>query len=307
MTETTPQNVLLRRLAVATALVSLLPIGMGSLVTTLGAGMAFPDWPTSDGQGMLSYPWHLSVGDKFVEHGHRLAGMLIGFFAIGLCLVAWKSPTSRSVRLACSAALAGVVVQGLLGGMRVLLDARVMAYGHSVFGCCVFVGLWLVVLMTSHSWNDLPIDNTTSNSSLRTASVLLPVITLTQYVLGGAVRHFGAMLDFHVLGACVVALATAIISVMSYSAGSADVKKFSRFVVWAVLVQVVVGIATWITKYGVPSVGLVAVQHSFWQVLSRTAHTVAGMGIVATSVAWAFVVQKSTASHVCESRQVVLQ
>ena len=50
-------------LAVITAVVSLAPIGLGSLVTTLGAGMAFPDWPTSDGQGMMAYPWLQSSGD----------------------------------------------------------------------------------------------------------------------------------------------------------------------------------------------------------------------------------------------------
>ncbi len=76
-------------LAVATAATALLPIVVGALVTTLDAGMAFRDWPTSDGQGMLSYPWLHSAGDKFVEHGHRLAGIMIGcvsivFAAVGL-------------------------------------------------------------------------------------------------------------------------------------------------------------------------------------------------------------------------------
>ncbi len=75
------------RLAVLTAGVALLPIVMGGLVTTLQAGMAFPDWPSSDGHGMLSYPWLKSTGDKFLEHGHRLAGMLIGCVSIVLAIV----------------------------------------------------------------------------------------------------------------------------------------------------------------------------------------------------------------------------
>lgn len=63
-------------------LISALPlISMGAVVTTVDAGMAFPDWPTSDGYSMLAYPWLQSIGepDKFLEHGHRLAGMLTGF------------------------------------------------------------------------------------------------------------------------------------------------------------------------------------------------------------------------------------
>ena len=47
----------LHRLAVLTACVALLPILLGALVTTKDAGMAFPDWPSSDGHNMLFYPW----------------------------------------------------------------------------------------------------------------------------------------------------------------------------------------------------------------------------------------------------------
>ncbi|MFN5798548.1 MAG: cytochrome oxidase assembly protein, partial [Planctomyces sp.] len=84
---------LLRRLATATCLVALLPIGMGSLVTTMKAGMAFADWPSSDGQNMLLYPWLSDFrvnNEKFVEHGHRLAGVLIGMVSVGLACAGWR-------------------------------------------------------------------------------------------------------------------------------------------------------------------------------------------------------------------------
>src|SRR5262245_4864090 len=44
-------NPWVHRLAVLTACAALLPIVMGALVTTTDAGMAFRDWPTSDGHG----------------------------------------------------------------------------------------------------------------------------------------------------------------------------------------------------------------------------------------------------------------
>ena len=56
-TESEQVDPLVHRFAVATCFVALLPIGIGTLVTTLRAGMAFTDWPTSDGQNMLLYPW----------------------------------------------------------------------------------------------------------------------------------------------------------------------------------------------------------------------------------------------------------
>ena len=55
---------LLHWTAVVTACLSLLPISVGALVTTLDAGMAFADWPSSDGQNMLLYPWLESIRDK---------------------------------------------------------------------------------------------------------------------------------------------------------------------------------------------------------------------------------------------------
>ena len=48
----------------------------------LGDGV--PDWLTSDGVFMPLYPWLSSAGDMFIEHGHRLLGMLAGLLTIAL-------------------------------------------------------------------------------------------------------------------------------------------------------------------------------------------------------------------------------
>jgi len=85
----------LYRLAIATACVALLPIVVGAVVTTMKAGMAFRDWPTSDGYNMFFYPWLKSAGNKFIEHGHRLAGILIGLVSIATALTAWLSKPGR--------------------------------------------------------------------------------------------------------------------------------------------------------------------------------------------------------------------
>jgi cytochrome c oxidase assembly protein subunit 15 len=54
----------------------------GGLVTGLKAGLAVPDWPTSYGHNMLLYPLAEMSGGKYVEHAHRLYGMLVGVTAI---------------------------------------------------------------------------------------------------------------------------------------------------------------------------------------------------------------------------------
>ena len=120
-------NPWLHRLAWLTAMVALLPISVGAVVTTVDAGMAFADWPTSHGQGMLAFPWWQSQGDEFLEHGHRLAGMLTGLVSLVLTAVAFFTPAKSSERAVVTGILAGVIVQGLLGGWRVLADERVIA------------------------------------------------------------------------------------------------------------------------------------------------------------------------------------
>ena len=295
MAARTKQDQRVHVLAVVTALVSLAPIGLGSLVTTLGAGMAFPDWPTSDGQGMLAYPWLQSSGDKFVEHGHRLAGMLVGFCTVGLCMVAWLGKSSSGVRYAVVLVLAGVIVQGLLGGLRVRLDRQVVAFGHSVFGCLVFVSLWMVSSATSRHWNQIDKDFVNSKFVWGLAWAY-PIVVLTQYVFGGVIRHLGSMLHAHLAGAALVFLFGCCVVISSFRMNFPKVRSRAVLVGVAVFGQILLGLGVWVTKFGFAPVGLVAVQHSMPQVVARSLHTVVGMVVVATAVSWAVTVLKSDRS-----------
>jgi len=257
--------------------------------------MAFPDWPTSDGQGMLAYPWLQASGDKFVEHGHRLAGMLVGFCTIGLCTVAWLGKSSRGVRYAVVLVLAGVIVQGLLGGLRVRLDRQVVAFGHSVFGCLVFVSLWMVSSATSRHWNHIDKDFVNSKF-VWVLAWAYPVVVLTQYVFGGVIRHLGSMLHAHLAGAALVFLFGCCVVISSFRMKFPKVRSRAVLVGVAVFGQILLGLAVWVTKFGFAPSGLVAVQHSMPQVVARSLHTVVGMVVVATAVSWAVTVLKSDRS-----------
>ena len=70
----------------------------GGFVTATGSGMAFKDWLTSDGVFMPLYPWLSSAGDKFIEHGHRLLGMLSGLLTIGLLISLYVAEPRRWVQ-----------------------------------------------------------------------------------------------------------------------------------------------------------------------------------------------------------------
>ncbi len=67
---------------------------VGGFVTATGSGMAFLDWLYFGRRFHADLPWLSSTGDKFIEHGHRLLGMLAGALTIALVVVALPGRTA---------------------------------------------------------------------------------------------------------------------------------------------------------------------------------------------------------------------
>lgn len=271
------------RTAILTAWLALLPIVVGALVTTQDAGMAFRDWPSSDGHSILMYPWLKSAGDKFLEHGHRLAGIVIGLASISLTVITWLKEPRCWVRWLSVAVLLCVIGQGILGGQRVLLDARGLAFVHGLFAACVFSLIAVVVLVTGRNW--FQIDGVGSPSDLRRIRTLAAIavgVTFVQYLLGGLLRHRGMVLHEH-LGFAFVVLASVVVLLRAvYRSGATPLRRFADALAGMVLLQLMLGAGAWVTKYGFGD--YVAVHGSLVQVVLRTSHVVVGMLLLMTSV-----------------------
>src|SRR6185369_7274015 len=125
------------RLAILLCCATFPLVWVGGLVTTYKAGMAFPDWPTSDGYFLFFYPWLdwlRGPCELFVEHGHRMLAAFVGMLTIALCVSLWVTQQPKWLRRLGIAALVAVIFQGLLGGARVLLDERTLAMVHGCVG-----------------------------------------------------------------------------------------------------------------------------------------------------------------------------
>lgn len=284
---TTVYRPILHRFAALTLMLALLPIIVGALVTTLDAGMAFRDWPSSDGHNLFFYPWLKSAGDKFIEHGHRLAGALIGFVSIGLAGIAWKTESRKSVRFACYLVLLAVIVQGILGGGRVRLDARRLAMIHGSFAALVFGLMAAVCVVTSRSWtlgsNSKPAAKGTSPLLSALTGVVCVAIFL-QFVLGGFVRHLGMALHEHVGGAILVTILVIATTIAAHRSQLTQVKRAGWVMFGFLLLQVSLGLGAWVMKFGFPPTGYVPAINSTPHIVFRTAHTVSGMLLLASSV-----------------------
>lgn len=280
----------LSRYAVLTAAIALLPIGMGALVTTLDAGMAFLDWPTSDGQNMFLYPWlqdfHANR-EKFVEHGHRLAGSLIGMFSIGLVVLTRRSESRGWVRAISIGILTAVILQGLLGGFRVIADARVAALVHGSFASLIFSAITLFALVTGSKWTNGGLaSNSTAviSNHLKILAVAVPVVVFGQSLVGGLVRHLGLALDEHLAGAILATLLAVSLVVFSWRSGEVWLRSAAVGLLIVFLVQLVLGAGAWVTRFGFPPAGYVAVQQAPVQILFRTAHAVVAMFVLMMSL-----------------------
>jgi cytochrome c oxidase assembly protein subunit 15 len=105
--------------ALGTAWVFVL-VALGAFTTTIGAGMAFPDWPLSNGS-VNPHGWLTEI-DKFAEHSHRLSATMMGIITIIIAVWLWRTESRGWLRRLAWFAVGLVILQGVVGGLRVLCD-----------------------------------------------------------------------------------------------------------------------------------------------------------------------------------------
>lgn len=195
----------LHRWSVAT-LVAMFPlIWFGGLTTSHGAGLAVPDWPNTYGYNMFAVPWNIWMGESaggiFFEHTHRLLGSVTGLFALAMTLWAWLAPRREPriwVRWTATALLGAIIVQGVLGGLRVTEVSLGLAIAHGIFAQLTLCLAGFVVLVTSPWWARLEQQATLSplpaadGRRLFIASAALTVLIFAQLVAGAFMRHYQA-------------------------------------------------------------------------------------------------------------------
>jgi heme a synthase len=171
------------------------------MVTSKNVGLAVPDWPTTFGYNMFLFPVSRWVGGILFEHTHRLMGSLVGFLAIILAVWLWLCEDRRWVRNLGVIAVVGVILQGILGGLRVTM----MKDQIGIFHACVaqaFLGLLVfIALVTTQFWRSLTpgLVDSQSFSPMKLLAVAITIGIYVQLALGATMRHQHrdlAILDF---------------------------------------------------------------------------------------------------------------
>jgi heme a synthase len=181
----------LHRFATLVAASTVLLIAAGGMVTSTDSGLAVPDWPNTYGHFMFSFPFKNMVGGIFYEHGHRLIASTVGFLTVILAIWTWKIEPRRWVRWLAVGALAAVIVQGVLGGITVLLLLPApVSIGHAGLAQLFFCLTVTLALVTSRGWASpaASVDDPT----LRRVAVATTAIVYCQILVGATMRHIEA-------------------------------------------------------------------------------------------------------------------
>ena len=144
---------MLHRFSKFLAACTVLLILAGSLITSHDAGLSVPDWPTSYGWNMFTFPPSMWVANILYEHGHRLIASTVGFLTIIMAVWLWMADPRGWLRWFGVAALGSVVAQGLLGGLTVLffLPAAV-SIAHAGLAEIFFCMTVAIAIFTSPGW-----------------------------------------------------------------------------------------------------------------------------------------------------------
>jgi cytochrome c oxidase assembly protein subunit 15 len=182
-------------LCIVTLCWSVLVLQAGGFTTSIRAGMAFLDWPLSNGS--VNPPGWLTEIDKFAEHSHRLAAAGLGLLIIAIAVMHRLREPRPRVRLAAYALVGLVLLQGLLGGLRVLLDrlnvggegntkAVCFAVGHAVNAQLTLALLAFIALAHSVSWHAAKKDTA---RKVRRVGIAAAALVLSVILAGAVMRQ----------------------------------------------------------------------------------------------------------------------
>jgi heme a synthase len=181
----------LHRYARLVTVFTVLLIAAGGMVTSTGSGLSVPDWPTTYGSNMFTFPLSKWAGGIRYEHSHRLIASTVGFLTIILAFWTWRVEPRRWVRTLGFLCLGAVVLQGLLGGLTVLLLLPpAVSIGHAGLAQIFFCLTLTLAVVTSPGWR-API-TPVADPMLRRLTAATTAAIYIQIILGATMRHTDA-------------------------------------------------------------------------------------------------------------------
>jgi cytochrome c oxidase assembly protein subunit 15 len=192
---------------------------------------------------MFVYPWSEMVGGIFYEHSHRLLGSVVGLLTLALAAALWRE--GGTLRWLGLVAVAAVVVQGVLGGLRVVLLKDTLAIVH---GCLAqaFFGLAVVVAALTSSRHQMPVRGV--DRSMRALTLAAAALVYVQIVFGALITHAG-WIALHLVGAAAVFTVVPVATARLQRTGDPVAAPIARLLLALLGVQLLLGAGSFLSRF----------------------------------------------------------
>lgn len=278
----------LYRWSILLAFCTLLLVVAGGLVTSRDAGLSVPDWPLSYGKLMPRME-----GGILYEHGHRMIATTVGLFTIVSLIWIFRVDCRPWMRWLAVAALIAVIVQGVLGGLTVLLLLPWwISSSHASLAQLFFSTTVAMALFTSRQWLAGPaVIPEDAQNPVRGLSLAAPVCVLGQLFLGAAARHKAIGSIYHICGAPLVTGVVLWVSmrILLHYARNRELRISAVASIAITLTQVFLGIAAFMTRIAYAD----AVQPMPLMVTFTVLHVAVGALTLAASIVMAILVRRN--------------
>jgi cytochrome c oxidase assembly protein subunit 15 len=187
------------------------------------------------------------------------------------------------VKRAAYAAVALVIVQGIMGGLRVTEKSIGLAVAHGVTAQVFLSLLVAIAVVSGTTWRSdrAPHPSPRARADRRIASIAVGAL-LVQIVLGAIQRHLAMGLMLHIVSAFVVAALTIAAGARAWGFYPQEpiLKRAGLAVVHATATQLALGFCAWIAR-GAWTSGALSVE---WKVVVTTLHQGTGALLLAATV-----------------------
>ena len=223
----------------------------GALVTSNEAGDSVPDWPLSFGRWLIRS--NNFIANVRYEYSHRFVAGVVGATTLIFALWAYISERREWMRRLGLIALAGVVAQAGIGGLRVLLPEykAAIAVPHALIAQSFFGLIVAMAVFTSSSWSGVRESRPDAgNPGLRKLATIAVVAVLIQLVLGAGFRHGAFGIIPHVSGAIVVTaliISTTVITIRRHG-GDKFLTRPAKLATALVIAQAGLGVAAYLAR-----------------------------------------------------------
>ena len=171
---------------------------LGAFTTSIGAGMVFPDWPLSNGT-LNPAGWLQNIA-MFAEHSHRLSAGVMSTITLLLAGALWRNEARGWLRRLGWLGVALVLVQAVVGGLRVLLDqqqvalidtsvGRLFAMLHAGLAQIFVCTLLAIAAALSRPWIEGARALAPGGAGLHRLGVVCCGLLLAQLAIAAVMRH----------------------------------------------------------------------------------------------------------------------